>query len=143
MIPCKMRTPKDEDVSFIFNSWLKSYRSSAFAKDQCNTVYYDNYKKIVGSIINRSLITVLCNPEDEDHLFGYVVFEYLPSDNLLVHYIYIKHTYRKAGLAKKLIENIRKSQNPILTSHNTHVCQTTKSIIYIYDPYRAFLPLTD
>jgi hypothetical protein len=143
MIPYKMRTPKEEDVSFIFNSWLKSYRSSDFAKNQCNSVYYENYKKIVENIINRSLITILCNVEDDNHILGYVVFEELPGENLLLHYLYIKHTYRKCGLAKNVISSIRKSNNPILTSHHTRVCETSKSIIYVYDPYRAFYSLTD
>ena len=139
----KLRPPHEEDTNFIFNSWLKSYRSSDFAKNQCNAVFFENYKKIVSDIINRSMITMVCSPDDDNHLFGYVVFEYLPGNNLLVHYLYVKHTYRKNGIAKFLLEKIRKSQNPILTSHHTHVCKATKSIIFVYDPYRAFFPLTD
>lgn len=138
----KMRVPTEEDTSFIFNSWLKSYRSSNFAKDQCNTVFFENYKKIVSDIIERSLITIVCNPEDDNHLYGYIVFENLPGSNLLVHYLYVKHTYRKQGIAKRLVDSVRTSSNPILASHNTQVCKASKSIIYIYDPYRAFFPLT-
>lgn len=142
MLPIKMRAPTSEDTSFIFNSWLKSYRSSAFAKDQCNEVFFGNYKKIVESILDRSMITVVCNPEDDNHMYGYIVFEYLPANNLLVHYLYVKHTYRKNNIAKKLIEKIRQSPNPILISHHTQVCKSSKSIVYLYDPYRAFYQLT-
>lgn len=141
MIPYKLRAPVEADTSFIFNSWLKSYRSSNFAKDQCNTVFYENYKKIVNDIIDRSMLTVICNPEDENHLFGYIVFERLPGANLLVHYIYIKHTYRKNGLAKALINAVHESGNPILASHHTNVCKASKSIAYVYDPYHAFYPV--
>jgi len=143
MIPTKIRPPSKEDTSFIFNSWLKSYRSSNFAKDQCNSVYYDNYKNIVNAMLERSMVAIICNPEDDNHLYGYIIFEHLPASTLLVHYIYIKHTYRKNGLAKKLIEKVRLSPTPILASHHTQVCKTTKSISYVYDPYRAFFPLTD
>jgi len=138
----KMRAPNTEDTNFIFNSWLKSYRSSNFAKDQCNVVFFENYKKVVSDLIERSLITIVCNPEDDNHLYGYIVFENLPGNNLLVHYLYVKHTYRKQGIAKQLVGSVRTSSNPILTSHHTQVCKTSKSIIYIYDPYRAFFPLT-
>lgn len=142
MFEVNFRAPTQEDTSFIFNSWLKSYRSSNFAKDQCNTVYYENYKKIVSEILNRSMITIVCNPDDSNHLYGYIVFEYLPANNLLVHYVYVKHTYRKSNIAKKLIEKVRLSANPILASHHTNACRNSKSIIYIYDPYRAFYSLT-
>jgi len=133
----KLRPPTSEDTNFIFNSWLKSYRSSDFAKAQCNEVFFSNYKKIVNAIINRSMVTMICSKEDDNHLFGYAVFEHLPSDNLLLHYIYIKHTYRKSGFAKHLIEQVRRSSNPILVSHITNVCKSSKSIIYVYDPYQA------
>jgi hypothetical protein len=142
MIPYKFRAPVEGDSAFIFNSWLKSYRSSDFAKSQCNVVYYENYKKIVSDIIGRSEITILCNPEDDNHLYGYIVFERLPGDNLLIHYLYVKHTYRRWGFAKAMVDAIRASQNPILTSHHTSVCKLSKSIVHIYDPYRAFYSLT-
>lgn len=133
-----LRPPTESDTNFIFNSWLKSYRSSAFAKDQCNTVFFDNYKRVIATIIDRSLISILCSPDDPNHLYGYIVYEDLPGQNLLVHYVYVKHTYRKSGLAKELIKSARKNSNPILTSHNTNVCKSSKSLVYIYDPYRAF-----
>jgi len=138
MIPYKLRAPKEADINFIFNSWLKSYRNSDFAKSQCNAVYFENHKQIVTTLINKSLIVVACSPDDVNHVFGYVVYQFLPGNNLLVHYAYVKHTYRRMGIAKDFISKIRKSDNPILSSHYAPIISKCKSILCLYDPYRMF-----
>jgi GNAT superfamily N-acetyltransferase len=139
MIPkMKLRAPNLDDANFIFNSWLKSYRNSAFAKPQCNTVYYSNYKAIVNNLLERGLVLVACNEEDESQVFGYIVYEDLPNDNLLAHYIYVKHTYRKMGIAKRLISSVRKNNNPVLISHHSKLLDTLNNDLrVIYDPFRA------
>lgn len=133
-----LRPPDLTDKNFIFNSWLKSYRSSDFAKDQCNAVYYDNYKIIVENILKRSKIVVACNPQDYTQVYGYIVYEDLPADNLLVHFVYTKYTYRKFGVAKKLLVSIRRSNNPILISHYVKSLEKIKDkITFIYDPFKG------
>ena len=138
MISFKLRPPKTEDSSFIYSSWLKSYRNSNYAKDQCNAVFFENHKKVINSILDKSMMVVVCSQEDDNHVFGYTIYEYLAGDNLLIHYTYIKHTYRKMGIAKKMIQSIRKSQNPILSSHYTSICKIIKNHIIIYDPSRMY-----
>ena len=138
MMPYKLRATDAEDSSFIFNSWLKSYRNSDFAKAQCNAVYFENHKQIIHSILERSLMVVVCNPEDDSHMFGYIIYEKLAGNNLLVHYLYIKHTYRRMKLAKALIDHVKSSDNPILSSHYTNVCRHFNNPIVIYDPYKMF-----
>lgn len=138
MAPIKLRAPMKDDSAFIYNSWLKSYRNSDFAKSQCNTVYYDNHKEVLTALLTRSLVVVACNPGDENHVFGYLVYEELAGNNTIVHYVYVKHTYRRSGIAKQMLDTVRKSKNPILVSHLTPICKATKSVVYIYDPYKMF-----
>lgn len=139
-INIKLRPPDLTDKNFIFNSWLKSYRKSEFAKAQCNAVYFDNYKKIVERILRKSLIIVACNPEDYMQVYGYIVYEELPGNNLLAHYIYVKFPYRKFGVATQLIAAVRKNANPVLISHHTSIIdKIAKDLPFVYDPYKGLL----
>jgi hypothetical protein len=131
-----IRPPDISDTGLIFNSWLKSYRNSDFAKHQCNAVYFGSYKLIVEKIISRSMIYVACDPKDYTHVYGYIVFEELPKNNLLLHYVYVKHTYRKMQVASKLLEHIKKSSNPVLVTHWSQACKKVDQTKFIYDPYK-------
>jgi GNAT superfamily N-acetyltransferase len=44
----------------------------------------------------------MCEGEDDGHIFGYSVIELLASTSI-VHFVYVKHAYRKLGIAKMLI----------------------------------------
>lgn len=136
MLEIKIRPPDLSDTGLIFNSWLKSYRNSDFAKHQCNAVYFGSYKLIVQQLISRSLVYVACDPKDYTHVYGYIVYEELPKNNLLLHYVYVKHTYRKMGVAQKLLSHIKQTSNPVLVTHWGQSCKKTDQTKFIYDPYK-------
>jgi hypothetical protein len=138
-----LRSPTDADISFVYNSWLKSYRKSDFAKAQCNSVYFSGFKQIVTEVLERSNVIVACDPNDSDLVFGYIVYEQLDSGPLCIHYVYTKFTYRKFGLGTKLFDTVvAATQNgnlPVLVSHYSPKLQkheTPKKLIY--NPYVAF-----
>ena len=111
-----LRSSIESDVNFIYNSWLKSLKQSFDCID--NKIFYDNHKKIIEKILSTATVTVCCNPEDEEQIFGYIVHEKY-TDLSLVHYIYVKHTYRKYGFATKLIDSVENNSGlpHIATSH--------------------------
>ena len=131
-----VRPPTADDKNFIFSSWLKSYRHSAFAKPQCNAVYYDNYKLIIERLLKKSYILVACSVEDPSQIYGYVVFEKHEAAPLCMHYVYTKHLFRKFGVAKRLISHINPTDKPLIYSHLTDIIQRickNKSALYV--PY--------
>lgn len=99
------RPPTPDDLAFITSSWLKSNRNSDFANYVENKAYYKLHSDLIKSILNRSLVTVICDPEDANHIYGYAVYE-LINTNLILHYIYIKFSYRNFGLAKDCLKTI-------------------------------------
>ena len=105
-LPVKIRSLKEEDESFIYSSWLKSYRNSDFASQVSNDIYYSSHKKIIEDLMNNNNVEfkILCEPDDEEHLYGYLAYEKLGAINI-VHFIYVKYNYRKFGLAKQLMED--------------------------------------
>lgn len=97
------RAPTQGDLNFILDSWLKSYRQSDFASFVPNKLYFEYHKLIVQDILKRSQILMISDPEDSNHVYGYVVFEQFNGYNIL-HYLYIKYTYRNLGFAKAALQ---------------------------------------
>jgi ribosomal protein S18 acetylase RimI-like enzyme len=136
-VPIRMRKATDEDVSFIFNSWLKSFRDSGFlCRAVPNTIYFQNHHKIIQKILKRSVINIACNPQDLSQIYGYVIGEYI--DNIFVlHYIYVKHSFRKMGVARQLYNTFNHDTGN--ASCCSHLTKMTEKFLpkynLVYHPY--------
>lgn len=104
----------ESDLHFILSSWLKSYNSSP---DNCiknNHRYYFYQKSLIASILTRAKTVVICNKDIPEQIYGYCVYE--ETDNLFVlHWLYVKYTYRKLGLARSLLSNILGGKELVVT----------------------------
>ena len=101
MFDVTLREFEESDRNFILNSWLKSYRNSDASKKIPNDVYYHFHAKLIEKYIAESTVVMAVNPDNPIQIFGYAVVN--REDNT-IHYVYTKHTYRKLGIAKRLIE---------------------------------------
>lgn len=135
-LPIALRHTHAEDISFIFSSWLKSYRNSLHVKNISNTVYYGEHHKVLERIMKRSEAIIACDPKDQSQIFGYMVYEII-TGVLVVHYAYVKQSFRKLGIMNKMLEHAgRKKDTPFVYSHETHT-GSKLSIKYkaFYNPY--------
>ena len=102
-IPVKIRDMEEDDIGFVYNTWLKSHRDGVPAKHITNDVYFAEHKKIIEKKLQLSNILMLCDKDDTSQLYGYIVVEQ-PTDTVnIIHYIYIKYNFRKFGLGKHLL----------------------------------------
>lgn len=135
-LPIRIRNINEEDVSFVFNSWLKSYRFSSFAKSIRNEIYFTNHHKLLEKIIARGTNYVACNKDDPGQIYGYIVGEEVDGF-LVVHYVYVKHTFRNMGIAKLLLDQI--GYNPETASLFTHLTDIANKLAakynFVYHPY--------
>lgn len=116
-IPLKIRSATEEDIPFICNAWLKSYRSGYLCREVANTIYFAEHHKLIDRLIKKSNVMIACNPEDPTQIFGFSCNEIV--DNVYVlHFIYIKQTYRNLGIATHLLKN--SGFNPKVGSCHTH-----------------------
>lgn len=97
----------DSDHNFILSSWLKSFHGSKFAGSLAADVYWTAY----GETIRRLLadpdikVTVACTTDDADQILGYIVH----ADSArapVVHYLYVKQTFRRLGIARQLMNKV-------------------------------------
>ena len=93
------------DLNFILNSYLKSYRNSPETKDIVNGIYFSDYRDRIALLLQSSEVTVICAEDDEDHIIGYAVHR-LIGDWPLIHYVYVKHPFRGMKMATTMLETL-------------------------------------
>tara|TARA_R110002126_G_scaffold287977_1_gene441119 strand:- start:310 stop:711 length:402 start_codon:yes stop_codon:yes gene_type:complete len=123
------RPASADDMNFILNSWLKSYKDSVICENIPANIYYEEHKKTVETHIANSSIIMAVNPEDPDQIFGYCVYE----APMTLHYMYVKYPFRKFGIGKDLY---LEAGSPTIVSHLPRDYKTLKKKYgLIYTPY--------
>ena len=113
MIEVLYRVGKPEDINFILSTWLKSFRKTHDNKRMHNDVYYPNQTKLIERTLQQAKTLIIANKLDPSHIYGYIVYEGTPSA-LILHYAYIKRTYRRFNLFNNALESILSGDNEII-----------------------------
>jgi hypothetical protein len=144
-IPKILRPPKPSDLNFIYNSWLESYKESPDNPIKGNA-YYSYQKMLIVSILRRAQVSILCNPDDLDQIFGWCVYE-ITEDCIIVHWLHIKYSFRKLGFARYIIDSILNASeskgvfNPIITitARGISYKHMKNKFQHVYKPKLAFI----
>src|SRR5579859_1846901 len=100
-----LRQHTTEDISFIYNSFLKSLHNSFPIKFVPDTLYYGPQSQIIESLLKTANVMVACYPEDPSEILGYVIYQEIDSA-LILHYIYVKQPYRMNHVASDIISKV-------------------------------------
>ncbi len=135
----KLRPYHHEDESFVFNSWLKSTREDFSTVS--NSKFYATYKDHIKELLGKSKITIACDPEDSEFIYGYMVVQYA-GDVPIIHWIYVKSPFRKVGLMKAMLETVVAelgTEPVIITYRKERQIKLYDKMKMIYKPeYRTF-----
>lgn len=140
----KIRLLMPNDIPFITSTWLKTYRSkSTLAKKIMEGCYFAEHNALINRSLMNGVTLVACDPEDEDHVFAYLVGHHRRTADYL-HYIYVKSIFRQRGIAKELLKAFKK-QDALYNTHETlprnlfSMLKANYSRV-IYNPYPFFNP---
>lgn len=128
MIP-QLREMTDADRSFIISSWLKSYRNADSVTHLSNDVYYTGHAKLINDLLATSNVTIACDPSYPTSMFGYIV-----HDANVAHYLYVKYSLRRHGVATMLYEAAGK---PSVATHFTFVVPKLP-FKFVHNPYGVY-----
>lgn len=95
-----IRAAVPEDISFIYATWLNSYRYDGLAsKGIRNCIFYPAYNKVIDGILKRPDCKVLVA-----HVRGEpnVVLGYMVSEPGTIHYTFCKEAFRGFGIISAL-----------------------------------------
>tara|TARA_R110002167_G_C12560091_1_gene641709 strand:- start:367 stop:825 length:459 start_codon:yes stop_codon:yes gene_type:complete len=136
---CRLRPLIEDDLPFLYNSWLKSYRFSHYAEKITNTIYFEDHHKLIERIIKDCKVLIACNPSDPSQLYGYIVVGE-EEGILVVHFIYVKHTFRNMGIGKTLLDAVGHSSDTasVYTHHTRMADKLASKHNFVYHPYLLF-----
>lgn len=137
--PKQLRSPHPTDLPFILNSFTESYKDSKY-NPIYGMAYFYYFRLLLNKLISKSLITIICNPDDINQIYGYAIYQ-IKDDKLIIHWIYIKYTFRKLGLAKYLYNillNMVKDKEITITLKSCYYDKYKDSYNHIYQPKIAF-----
>lgn len=142
----QLRKATRRDIPFITSGWLKSFRNAPFVRGVPNTVYYYHHHKLLETLIPRSTVLVACNAEDTDQLVGFICYETF-KEGVLIHYVYVKQTLRKVGIAKKMFETAVEGAPLIQYTAKTYPIfdmeERLKERGAVYNPYSLYTSLPE
>jgi hypothetical protein len=130
-----VRPFRDEDIPFVFSSWLKSYRDSPAVRSVPNTNYYAGQHSLIEGLLQQpnAVILVACDPNDPSAIFGYMVAQ---TDPAVFHFFYTKHAFRGWGIAKTLASAL--PQVTAFTHRVKNIDELVGSRTLVFDPYILF-----
>ena len=104
-----------------------------FAASALNEVYYDEHKKVIEGCYRRGEILVACMKDDPSVIMGFVA-----ASSSTLHYVYVKHMFRKLKIAETLVKVNFKDFGVGLTQC-THLPRNGKAAMIkfklVYNPY--------
>lgn len=117
------------DISFMYATWLKSYRTgSGLGLLSGKHVYFLTYNLILDQILSRprTKVLVAVNNEDSHVIYGYLVYE--PG---ILHYVFVKEAFRRFGIARHLYGHAFKER-----PHITHLTELGRDVICTHPGFK-------
>lgn len=134
--PVRLRKAGQEDVGFIFNAWLKSYKFSQFARNITNTIFFAEHHKVIERLLKQNETIIACNNEDPSQIFGFINAGTVDGI-LCVNYIYVKQSFRNLGVGKALLNAFEHDPGSaaVYTHHTRMAEKLAAKYNFVYHPY--------
>lgn len=114
-----VREVQEADNNFIMATWLKGlYFGNSWFREIPQDIYFRNYHAVIEKIVSRPKvrIKVACLELMPDAVLGYCVYE-----GPIIHWIFVKSSYREVGIAKMIVPD-----GITQCSHITHIGRSLK-----------------
>ena len=132
--------PDDRAIRFVLDSWCKTVAAEPpwdFATPRHtpplpHPLLIYEHDTILKKIIHKSTITLACDPDDPDTVWGYVC-----CDGELLHFIYVKSAFRGFGIGGCLLRSAGIPKGRMMISHRTEsLFVAFPNIRFYWNPYR-------
>lgn len=135
-LPLTIRDAVEGDVPFIFNSWLKSFRTGSFCQFVDNSIYFTEQHKLIEKLLKRCKLKIACDANDPATIYGYIIYEQIEGI-WCFHYVYTKHTFRALGVARELARSVEHDFNTlsVCTHQNRLISRIAHKYNVLYHPY--------
>jgi hypothetical protein len=105
------------DKAFVMSTFLRGlYYGESWFSEIPKSIFMNNYKHVAEKIVEKSIITIACLPDDPDVILGYSI---LSQDLQVIHWVYVKSIWRRKGIAKNICP-----KHPTTVTHLTQLGKT-------------------
>ena len=127
-------------LGFVLDSWCKTvaaeppwdYSTPHHTPPLPHPLMIYEHDTILKKIIPHSTITLACDPDDPDTIWGYIC-----TDGDLLHFIYVKSAFRGFGIGGCLLRSAELPGRNIITSHRTKsLFVAFPGVRFLWNPYR-------
>lgn len=130
ILEIKIRKAIPNDLDFITASWLNSAYDTQ-KRDLKKDVFFPNHNRMIKERLPFMKCLVACNPEDEDQIYGYIVYN-RPG---ILHFGYTKSYYRRFGVFARLLAEAT-IQPPITVTHKAPSYKILEGkYSFMFNPY--------
>lgn len=101
-----IRTHTPDDLAMVFDSWLKSWRTSKWAGVIPNHLYFDTQRVLIEELLSRGAKLHIAYPSGrEDIILGWACSEEKEGKTVL-HYLYTKDPFIGLGIPALLLASL-------------------------------------
>jgi hypothetical protein len=138
-LPIAAREALPEDLNFVFNSWLISFKQSKTLQNVEGAFYYQGQHNIIERCLRQSETLMLVDANKTEDIYGYIVYQQIDGIFTL-HFAYIKHIYRGLGLFRHMLSLVRSDNSVLgLYTHDTKAARHVGDRFNLYyNPYVLF-----
>jgi hypothetical protein len=156
-LPIVIRPYAVTDLNFITSSWLKSHKEDLDFSTRIDNImelrqrmkdpeqmpkpktfvpnnkYYNLAPTMFRAILSKAGALIACDANDYDHIYGYMVAETIHEEPV-VHWIYVKNTFRRNGIARILLSRINPDDKKLLATFCTaRALELSPNIPFLFD----------
>jgi GNAT superfamily N-acetyltransferase len=93
-------------MAFVIDAWKRSFEGAPAVRG-CDREHYRREMTLaIRRLCDRAQIRIATAPDDDDHLLGFAAFT-TTDDGAELHYVYVKQDFRKMGIARKLLADLK------------------------------------
>lgn len=132
----QLRDAEASDISFIYDSFMKSYKADGpLGKITTKRVFFQEFPQVIDRILSTSKVQIMCLSEEPKIIVGYIIFQ--PQ---LIHYIFVKEPFRRNGIAKTLKSHALGLNDSFTYTHITHHVKKllTKYPDALFNPFKLY-----
>jgi len=137
-----LRERRESDDAMIIDSWLRSGLQYPIFTAECGRppirlrpppgLLLSTNRSFLQKILPLTSVAVLCDPEDSDHIIGWICYE---EDCL--HFIFVKYNFRRLGFGAELLAEADLPEE-CEVSWRTPALNFFKNYEWTWNPYRSW-----
>jgi GNAT superfamily N-acetyltransferase len=111
-----------DDDGVIYNPWCHQIRKSPPFDGWEPEAFAEHKRSVIEPLVERCKPVFACDPEHEDHVYGWVCSE-VAEEKQILHFVYVKGVFRNNGIGTALMKfafpGFGKNERPLYYTHQT------------------------